>query len=91
MQVRLRNVLSKIYELPGGGAQGTLIGLLEYLIQSNDNADCVNQSMRFKYVDDLTILELVLFAGLLTEYDFKLHVASDIGLNPFASFADSFM
>ena len=81
MQVRLRNVLSKIYELPGGGAQGTLIGLLEYLIQSNDNADCVNQNMRFKYVDDLTILELVLFAGLLTEYDFKLHVASDISID----------
>ena len=36
--------------------------------------------MRFKYVDDLTILELVLFGGLLMEYDLKLHVASDIGI-----------
>ena len=35
--------------------------------------------MRFKYVDDLTILELVLFGGLLMEYDLKLLVASDIG------------
>ena len=32
-------------------------------------------------MDDLTILELVLFADLLTEYDFKLHVASYIGID----------
>ena len=30
-------------------------------------------------MDDLTGLELVLFANLLTEYNFRQHVASDIG------------
>ena len=35
---------------------------------------------RFKYVDELSILELLLLAGLLSEYNFKHHVASNIGI-----------
>ena len=81
MQVRFNNKYSSTHKLPGGGPQGTLIGLIEYLVQSNDNADCVEPGMRYKYVDDLTVLELVLFAGLLTDYNFKQHVASDIGMD----------
>ena len=80
MQVKLNNKYSATYKLPGGGPQGTLIGLIEYLVQSNDNADCVDPGLRFKYVDDLTVLELVLLSGLLTEYNFKQHIASDIGI-----------
>ena len=37
--------------------------------------------MRFKYVDDLTVLELVMLVGLVSEYNFKQHVASDIGID----------
>ena len=81
MQVRFNSNYSSTHKLPGGGPQGTLIGLIEYLVQSNDNADCVDLDMRYKYVDDLTVLELVLFAGLLTDYNFKQHVASDIGMD----------
>ena len=51
------------------------------MVQSNDNADCVEEDMRFKYVDDLTVLELVMLAGLVSEYNFKHHVASDIGID----------
>ena len=51
--------------------------------KSNDNADCVDPDMRFKYMDDLTVLELVLLANLLTEYNFKLHVASDFGIDKY--------
>ena len=79
MQVKFNGKYSSTHRLPGGGPQGTLIGLIEYLVQSNDNADCVDVDMRFKYVDDLTVLELVLLTGILTEYNFKQHVASDIG------------
>ena len=35
---------------------------------------------QFKYCDDLEVLELVLLGDILTEYDFKQHVASDIGI-----------
>ena len=73
MQVRFNNVYSDIHKLPGGGPQGTLLGLIEYCVQSNDNADCVQSDMRFKYVDDLTVLELILLADFVTEYNFKHH------------------
>ena len=46
--------------------------------------------MRFKYVDDLTILELLLFSSLLTEYNFRQHVASDVGIDELYVPASSF-
>ena len=67
--------------LIGGGPQGTLLGQLEYLVQSNDNADVVSPEDRFKYIDDLSLLQLVCMSGLLMEYDFSQHVASDIGMD----------
>ena len=79
MRVRYNGELSEVHHLIGGGPQGTLLGLLEYLVQSNDNADCVGSEDRFKYIDDLSILEVLYLTGILVEYDFTLHVASDIG------------
>ena len=81
MQVKHNNTYSSIHKLPGGGPQGTLVGLIEYFVQSNDNADCVDADLRFKFVDDLSVLELVMLSSLLTEYNFKQHVASDIGID----------
>ena len=52
-----------------------------YLVQTNHNADNVNPDDRYKYIDDLTILQIISLAGLLTEYDFQLHVASDVGID----------
>ena len=37
--------------------------------------------MSFKYVNDLSILELVLFGSLLSEFDFRDQVASDVGID----------
>ena len=54
------------------------------VVQCNDNADCVNTDCRFKYVDDLTILELLYLSNLSTgisSYNHKLHVASYIGID----------
>ena len=47
----------------------------------HDNADTVEPDMRFKFVDDLSVLELVMLASLLSEYNFKQHVASDVGID----------
>ena len=44
--------------------------------------NCVQSDLRFKYVDDLTILELLSLSpcsGNLSSYNCKLHVPSDIG------------
>ena len=73
--------MSTTRDLPGGGPQGCSLGLLEYKSNSNDNADHVPRDKRFKFVDDLSILEkLNLILLGLSEYNFKTHVASDIGI-----------
>ena len=80
MTVKFNQVESKLYTLIGGGPQGSQIGQNQYLAASFDNAESVDDDDQFKYCDDLQILELVLFANLLEEYDFTQHVASDIGI-----------
>ena len=90
MKVRFNGEESDFLELVGGGPQGTLIGQLEYLVFSNDNADIVSADDRYKYIDDLTVLQLVCLSGLLTDYNFTEHVASDIGLGQSFLPADSY-
>ena len=56
MKVKFNGELSEFITLVGGGPQGTLLGQLEYIVQSNDNADIVPPEDRFKYIDDLSVL-----------------------------------
>ena len=81
MKVKFNGKMSDFLILVGGGPQGTLISQLEYIVQSNDNADIVCPEDRFKYIDDLSILHLVCLSGLLVEYNFAEHVASDVGVD----------
>ena len=60
------------------GHRESLVGLIGYFVQSNDIANCVDPDLRFKFVDDLLVLEFVMPACLLSDYNFKNHVASDI-------------
>jgi hypothetical protein len=52
-------------------------------VNSNNNADFVEDEDKFKYVDDLSILEFVYLAGLLCEYNFMLHVPSVVGIDSY--------
>ena len=74
----------KSEQLPtnGGGPQGGYLGNLEYLAQSNTSANCVASDSKFKFVDDLTILEkiLLLMAGLAS-HNVKLQVPNDIHMS----------
>ena len=79
MTVKYRTGVSTEKPLPGGGAQGTLLGPIEYGTQSNNSADCVSPNQRFKYVDDLTTIEVVSLLTKVASYNFKQHVASDVG------------
>jgi len=82
MTVKWNGCTSEKRDLPGGGPQGSNLGGLEFEVNSNDNADHVTPDMRFKFVDDLSTLEkLKLLAIGLSSYNFKAHVASDIGIN----------
>ena len=63
----------------GGGPQGGLWGILEYLSLSNDNTDYISNKDKYKYIDDLSILEKInLLCIGLSSYQFKSHMASDI-------------
>ena len=50
-------------------------------MSSDDNAASVEEDDGYKYCDDLSILELIMLADVLTEYNFLEHVASDVGLD----------
>ena len=83
MTVKFGSSVSSVHDLPGGGPQGSLLGGIEYMVNSNDNADFVEDEDKFKYVDDLSVLEFVCLAGLLCEYNFRLRVASDVGIDSY--------
>jgi hypothetical protein len=81
MSVKFNQKESKIYNLIGGGPQGSQTGQATYVTASDDNAYHVPEDDRFKYCDDVHMLELVMLGEVLMEYDFWEHVASDVGVD----------
>ena len=59
MKVKWNGATSTERKLNGGGPQGATFDIWEYLAQSNNSADCVDQDYRYKFVDDLTVLEKI--------------------------------
>ena len=82
MSVKWKGCRSTVRDLNGGGPAGATFGLLEYLSQSNNFADMVNEDDRFRFLDDLSLLEIVnLLSVGLSSFNFKQTVASDIPLH----------
>ena len=72
-------IITSPRRINGGGPQGATLGNLEYLSQSNNSADCVKPNDCFKFVDDLTILEVVNLLTIgLSCYNVKLQVPNDV-------------
>ena len=79
MRVKWNGVTSKSRVLNGGGTQGGLMGILEYLSQTNDNVEFIPVEDRYKFKDDLSVLEIInLISVGLSSYNYKQHVPSDI-------------
>ena len=79
MFVKFNGETSSVFPLKGGGPQGDLMGILEYLSQTNNNTDFIPSDDKFKFIDDLSFLEIIyLISQGLSIYDFQSHVASDI-------------
>ena len=77
--VKHHGLMSAPRKQPGSGAQGASLGNQEFLSQTNNNCDSVPEDNRFKYVDDLTTLEIIKLLSVgLQKYDFKSHVPSDV-------------
>ena len=80
--VKWHGALSKPRKINGGGPQGAALGILEYIAQSNNCADFVDSKDKFRFVDDLTILEVVniLTIGLST-FNLKNQVPNDVPIS----------
>ena len=79
MSVRWHGVTSSERPLSGSGPQGSTLGLLEYLSQSNDNTEGIPLELKYKWLDDLTVLEVVNLLTIgISSYNIRAHVASDI-------------
>ena len=79
MTVKWHGCHSVPRKINGGGPQGATLGLLEYLSQSNNSADMVSESERFKFLDDLSILEIVnLLTVGLSSFNLKQQVPNDV-------------
>ena len=81
MTVRYNSAWSRWHTLVGGSPQGSWMGQMAYIAASDDAAAELEDEEKFKYCDDLTILELIALGGVLTEYNFKEHVPSDIAVD----------
>ena len=79
MKVKWHGEISTERKLNGGGPQGATFGIWEYLAQSNDSAESVESNYKFKFVDDLTVLEKINLLTIgLTSFNSKFSVPSDI-------------
>ena len=79
MVVKWHGLVSEVRTLNGGGPQGGNFGILEYLSQTNNNFDFVDQDLVFKYFDDASVLEIVNLISIgLASHNFKSQVASNI-------------
>ena len=77
--IRWRGIITPPRRINGGGPQGATLGILEYLSQSNNSSDYVGQNERFKFVDDLTVLEIVNLLTIgLCSYNIKNQVPNDL-------------
>ena len=53
---------------------------MEYLSQTNMNVEFLSTDEKFKFIDDLSVIEVInLVMSGISSYNFRQHVASDIG------------
>ena len=82
MTVKYEGVLSIPIALIGGGPQGTLLGGIEYNVANSYCCQDIEdeEEDKFKYYDDLNIIELVALAEKVIDYDFSKHIPTDIAV-----------
>ena len=65
--------------MPGSGAMGSNIGNWEFDSQINHNADCVPVEDRYKFVDDLSVLEIINLINIgISSHNFKSQISNVI-------------
>ena len=79
MRVKFHGEISESREQPGSGAQGASLGNHEFISQTNNNADIVPEDDGFKFVDDLSCLEIINLLSIgLASHHCRTQVPSDL-------------
>ena len=79
IRVKWHGQVTEIRNQNGGGPQGSILGNLEYSSQTNFNTEYLTTDEKYKFVDDLSIIEIINLLTIgLSSYNMKAHVASDI-------------
>ena len=74
-----KGIQSDEKDIHGGGPQGGFFGNLSFLSQSNDSVENINEENKYKFVDDLTALEIVNLISIgLSSFNVKNSIPSDI-------------
>ena len=82
MTVKWKGLISSLHSLPGGGPQGDNLGIEEFLSQTNGNTSFLQDDENFKFIDDLSLLEVLnLICIGLSYYDVENQVPSDIAID----------
>ena len=82
MYIRWHCKVSSKQKMPGSGAMGATFGILEFLSQTNNNAESIPVENRFIYFDDLTTLEVVNLLSIgLSSFNVRYQVPSDLPLH----------
>ena len=82
MQVKWNGTISTTRSLNGGGTQGGLMGILEYLSQTNDNVESIPLEDRYKFIDDLSILDILNLVNIgLASFNARYQVPSDVAID----------
>ena len=80
MTVNFNSEESSLFQLLGGGQQGSWSKQTCFITASDDNTEHVQQKNRYKFSDNLNILEIIILGQILKEYDLATHVPKDIGV-----------
>ncbi len=79
MRVKWHNVISGSKKLPGGGPQGTSLGIWSYLSQTNDNPEKAGEKDIYKFVDDKSLVEVVNLENVgIASHNFRERVPSNV-------------
>ena len=57
--MKWNKTLSSEKQMVAGGPQGSTAGILQFLSTSNNCADIISEDLKYRYIDDLSALELV--------------------------------
>ena len=78
MIVKMNGKTSSTLDLIGGGPQGSIIGQLLYIIASDDVAEDTAEEEKFKYIDDLSLVDAITTKNNLVQYDVNRRVPNDV-------------